>query len=569
MADKLKLVICWHMHQPWYRESIDGVFHLPWVYLHALKDYTDMASHLEAHPAMKCVVNFTPVLLEQIDDYALQCQNWLDHQTAFSDPLLNYLSGAKPIPSDQEQRLDLIRACLRANAKQMIDPYPDYIDLLDMVSPAEQRLLLKEEQVSYLNDQFFLDLLTWYHIAWLGYSVKQLPIVQGLINKGKGFTADDRNELISIFAESLSGLIGRYRKLAEREQVELSMTPYAHPIMPLLIDFNSMKDALPEAPLPTHDSYPGGLDRARWHMAHGLEVFEKYFHCRPQGVWLSEGSVSNDAVKLLDEFGIRWSASGEGVWQNSSYISELDVNNPATRKNLFSCNSLDGSEVRLFFRDDGLSDLIGFEYQTWNPHDAVADFVSHLGNIRTFLDNQPDDHVVSIILDGENAWEYYPDNGYHFLDALYRELSKSDSIETHTYSESSKTCPAINLPTLCAGSWVYGSFSTWIGEADKNFGWDLLVEAKQAFDLKIDNLPKETQQLATLQLAVCEGSDWFWWFGDYNPSDSVKDFDQLYRLQLQRLYHLLEEEIPASLLSPISSGGGDAENAGTMRRGHE
>ena len=557
------------MHQPWYRESIDGQFHLPWVYLHALKDYADMASHLEAHPKLQCVVNFTPVLLEQIEDYAVQCKHWLETGEAFSDPLLNYLSGVTPIPDDAKGREQLIKVCLRANATQMIHPYPGFNDLLKTANIKDDHSHFDSRHLSYLNQQFFYDLLTWYHIAWLGYSVKQLPVVQGLIKKGKFFTLEDRTQLIRVFEQVMERLIGRYRHLADRDQVELAMTPYAHPIMPLLIDFKSMHDALPEAIAPDSPAYPGGHERAAWHMEYGIQVFEKYFGRRPEGIWLSEGAVSKEAVKLLDQFDIKWTASGEGVWNNSSYLSGLDVNDPEIRRNLFSCNALDKTDTCMFFRDDGLSDLIGFEYQSWNADDAVADFVNHVNNIAAFLDDSEEDHVISVILDGENAWEYYPDNGFHFLDKLFKTLSESKEVPTCTLADATDTCSSVRLPKLCAGSWVYGSFSTWIGEQDKNLGWDLLVAAKQAYDDNIDQLSQDEQHVAGLQLAVCEGSDWFWWFGDYNPSDSVRDFDSLYRLQLQRLYRMLKLDIPDSLYEPISEGGGDAENAGTMRRGHD
>jgi alpha-amylase/alpha-mannosidase (GH57 family) len=176
-----------------------------------------------------------------------------------------------------------------------------------------------------------------------------------------------------------------------------------------------------------------------------------------------------------------------------------------------------------------------------------------------------------VILDGENAWEYYPDNAFHFIGCLYERLAQAEDIELTTFAEAVDSCPSVELPRLCPGSWVYGSFSTWIGEEDKNRAWDRLVEAKLAYDevLQQGVLDAEQQRLAGLQLAVCEGSDWFWWFGDYNPSDSVRDFDELYRLQLKNLYRMLQLEVPANLDEPLSRGGRGAENAGTMRRGHE
>ncbi len=227
-------------------------------------------------------------------------------------------------------------------------------------------------------------------------------------------------------------------------------------------------------------------------------------------------------------------------------------------------------KTRTFFRDDGLSDMIGFEYQQWNAGDAAANFGQHLENIADYLGDNCEEHVVSVILDGENAWEYYRDNAFHFLGALYDHLASNERLTTLTFSEALEQIPPLELPSLCPGSWVYGSFSTWIGEADKNLAWDMLVEAKQAYDrvlAKREFTPDQTARLER-QLAICEGSDWFWWFGDYNPADSVSDFDRLYRQQLFNLYEMLGEPPPGNIATPISSGGGSAENAGTMRRGH-
>jgi len=565
----VNLVLCWHMHQPWYRESENGDYRLPWVYLHALKDYADMAAHLEAHPKMRCVVNFTPVLLEQIDDYATQFNQHLDKGSRFCEPLLNLLAGVDDIPPDKESRVEIVHACRRAHAPLMIDVHPRFRALFDMVMTADGENV-DEGRLDYMNEQFFLDLLCWYHLAWLGHSLKQLPRVRGMLENDGTFDQAKRRKLLKIMCEAFDGLLERYRALSESGQIELSMTPYGHPIVPLLIDIDSMHCSLPEAKGPEKHKYPGGLERARWHMQEGLRVFEHYLGCRPQGVWLSEGGVSAEALKLLDEFGITWSASGEGVWNNSRFLSGLEANGEEARRSLFCANTLEGCETRLFFRDDGLSDMIGFEYQQWNARDAAADFKQHLSNIAHYLGDDGGDHVVSVILDGENAWEYYPDNAWHFLGALYDQLSESEQIRTITFNEALDICPPQPLPALCAGSWVYGTFSTWIGEEDKNRAWDLLIEAKKTYDAVTAKRKFDASHRARLerQLAICEGSDWFWWFGDYNPSDSVSDFDRLYRLQLKNLYELLGEEPPRTLDDPISAGGGHADNAGTMRRGH-
>ena len=567
---RLKLVLCWHMHQPWYREDLNGDYRLPWVYLHALKDYSDMAAHFEAHPNMRGVVNFTPVLLEQLEDYARQLDAWLSAGEPMSDPMLNLLAGVQPVPQDPAVRQRLFSDCLRAHAPTMIETHPAFVRLL---APLWHSPMKKPDfdLLPYMNDQYLLDVLTWYHLAWLGHSLRNHPAVTNLQQQERYFAESHRRELLGLMAEVIRGLSARYQALAQSGQIELSVTPYSHPIMPLLIDFDSMLCALPESPMPSYPTYPGGLERAQWQLQHGLEVFERFFGFRPRGVWLSEGSISEEAVKMLPDYGIRWTASGEGVWHGSSVLSGLEHNTPDSRRCLFAPHILPACDTRVLFRDDGLSDRIGFEYQGWRAEDAAGDFRQHLHNIHTFLGDDVDKHMVSVILDGENAWEYYTDNGFHFIGALYEQLARDPLIEVTTFDDAIAQCPALEMPKLCAGSWVYGSFSTWIGEPDKNRAWDRLVEAKNAYDevMAEGRLGPEQQERACLQLAVCEGSDWFWWFGDHNPAESVRDFDQLYRQQLKNLYHMLERPLPANLDQPLSAGGGQAENAGTMRRGHE
>ncbi|MCU7958500.1 MAG: glycoside hydrolase [gamma proteobacterium symbiont of Bathyaustriella thionipta] len=558
------------MHQPCYREGLHGEYRLPWVYLHAIKDYTDMVAHLEQHPGMRLVVNFAPVLLEQLLDYSEQIAQFLKHGTTMKEPLLNLLAGATAIPQDSASRHKIVQDCQRAHGPRMIEPYTPYRKLLHWTSDDSSDI--SDEQcsglpLSYLGEQYFLDLLTWYHLSWLGHSLKREPLVKRLMQQACHFSDVDRHQLLGLIGNAISEIIPRYRALAESGQIELSMTPYGHPIVPLLNDFNNMQCSQPDAPRPGSNHYPGGAERNHWHMQKGFELFEKHFGIRPKGVWLSEGAVSADALQLLDEYDIQWTASGEGVWRNSARLSEHDHDNIQSKRSLFQPFQLEGSNTRLFFRDDGLSDLIGFEYSNWAADDAVANFTHHIRSIGKFLGDDVHGKVVSVILDGENAWEYYPDNGHYFLDKLYAELSADEDIELLTFSEAAALTPK-PLQQLCPGSWVYGSFSTWIGQADKNRAWDLLVEAKHVYDRAISSGQLSTSQRQDIdrQLGICEGSDWFWWFGDYNPSDSVQDFDILFRQQLHLLYRMLGEMPPASLDVQLSHGGGNAENSGTMRR---
>ncbi|MDH5358435.1 MAG: glycoside hydrolase family 57 protein [Gammaproteobacteria bacterium] len=560
MSDKLKVVLCWHMHQPQYSEPMGGMYQLPWTYLHAIKDYVDMAWHLENVPGAKAVINFAPTLIEQIADYDEQLKLRFKGTGRLKDPLLIALDSPAQ-PAHAEERKTLLSACLRANEEKLITPFPHFAKLADMA----QWVLDESERINYINDQFMIDLVVWYHLAWMGESVRRTDVrIQALMEKGKHFSFHDRRQLMIVIGELLDGLIPRYRRLAESGRVELSVTPYAHPIVPLLLDIKSTYEAMPDAELPEITTYPGGEERAHWHMEEGLRVFESYFGFRPKGCWPSEGAVSEATLQLISQHGFKWAATGENVLRNSFKLSDIPD------ASIHKPYKLSGESPACFFRDDGLSDLIGFTYTNWTAENAVDDFIHHLQTIKAKTEDDKD-RVVSIILDGENAWEYYSYNGYYFLQDLYRRLSEHSDIELTTFSDClQKGVQPAKLPKLVAGSWVYGTFSTWIGDPDKNRGWDLLSQAKQTFDKITANktFDSDTEKALLRQLAICEGSDWFWWFGDYNSEESVSDFERLYRLHLSNLYQMLGEEIPQTLSEAVSHGGGGIEQGGTMRRGN-
>ena len=563
---RLKVVLCWHMHQPNYFDPSTNEYILPWTYLHAIKDYVDMAAHLEAVPRAKAVVNFAPILLEQLDSYAKQVEAFHREGAALQDDFLAALASPA-LPKDPAARINLVRSCLRANEKTIIARFPKFQHLADMAN----RMLDRPDDWKYVNSQYIADAVTWYHLGWMGETVRRKdPRIQKLEKKGSGFTLHDRLELMTVIGELLSGVIGRYRKLAEQGRVELSFTPYAHPIVPLLLDLESAREALPDAPLPLADGYPGGQERSIWHIEQGLKTFEHYFGFRPQGCWPSEGAMSMAALDLLDQSGVRWAASGESVLRNSLNL-ELTPEALREDQSIHQPYLPKDQKIACFFRDDGLSDSIGFKYSEWHADDAVGDFIHHLENIAKACAVK-EDAVVSIILDGENAWEYYPENGYYFLNALYDRLAANKHIELSTFSECLDHIDVTDeLPHIVAGSWVYGSFSTWIGEHDKNRGWDMLVDAKRCFDKKLASgeLAGEQLKVAEHQLAICEGSDWFWWFGDYNPSEAVRDFERLYRLQLATLYQMLAEKPPEYLSHSFTQGGGAPAAGGVMRQGQE
>ncbi|HCB40470.1 MAG: glycoside hydrolase [Pseudomonadales bacterium] len=556
---KVNVVLCWHMHQPQYQDQFTHNVRLPWTYLHAIKDYADMAAVVEQVPQSRVVVNFTPVLLDQIDDYIQQFDRYFNQGEPFNDRLLATLAMATIGPTES-LRLFIARQCIRANEKRLIERFPPFRDLVQLARQA----LHKPGYLNYLDEQFFFDLLVWYHLVWMGETVRmENETIQRLIRKARGFTSKDRRELLGVIDTLIRSVVPRYRHLAESGQMEISVTPDKHPILPLMLDFKSTLEAMPDALLPQRDGYPDGRERAIRHLRKGIDTFVQHFGFKPVGCWPSEGALSEATLELLAEIPFQWTASGGGVLGNSKHANKLE--------NLCIHHGfrLRENSVTCFFRDDNLSDLIGFTYSGWNEHDAVNNLIHHIENIRSAC-NYRQDTVVPIILDGENCWEYYPHNGYHFLKQLYSRLVEHPKIQLTTFRDYLKYHnDSTRLPSLVAGSWVYGTFSTWIGDPAKNRAWDLLCKAKDDFDrvMASGRLAPEIAQRAEEQLAICEGSDWFWWFGDYNPAESVADFDQLYRAHLRNLYRFLDEPAPPELEHVISRGGGAQENDGVMRRG--
>ncbi len=559
---RLPVVLLWHMHQPPYRDAVSGEYALPWTYLHAIKDYTDMAAHLEANPAARAVVNFSPVLLEQLHELGESIAAYLARGVPLPDPVLALLSGA-PMPLDPAQRVALLRACLRAHRAHMIERFGPYLELATLAET-----LGTPERINYASDQFLRDIAVWYHLAWLGETVRRThPLVTRLSDRGRGFSAAEARELLALIGELVARVAPRYRALASSGQCELSVTPYAHPIIPLLLDFTCARDAVPLMVLPEHAAYPGGEARARWHIEEAVRMFTATFGASPAGCWPAEGAVSEATLRLLSSVGgFRWAASSAGVLRGSLLLSD-----PPAADNPHSYNRpyrLPGAAMDCFFRDDALSDLVGFTYATWHGDDAARSLAGELEQLAQRY-APGSNHAVLIALDGENAWEHYPFNGYYFLRALYAALSDNPHFELLTVSEClARGLQAAPLPRVMAGSWVYGSLATWMGDAAKNRAWDLLCEAKAAFDRMAPTLSDPQRAAARRQLALCESSDWFWWFGDYNPSDAVSQFDQLYRRQLTALYQRLGLEPPVRLAQPIAAGAAasTAEHGGVMRR---
>ena len=555
MTERLDLVLLWHMHQPDYRDPASGEFLFPWVYLHAIKDYADMAAHLERHPQVRATINLVPVLLDQLEDYADQFATG-----AIRDPLLRLLVHPDPDCMTSAERQLVLDSCFRSNHQRMIEPFPAYRLLRELFTQCAQ---CGDVGHAYLSGQYLADLLTWYHLAWTGESVRRSSaLVVRLMTKGSHFSLEERKALFALLGELVRSIIPRYRALAAEGRIELTSTPHQHPLAPLLLDLAAAREAQPEAQLPRESAYPGGRTRVAAQIASAIATHAARFGAPPRGMWPAEGAISSPLLRMLAESGCAWAASSEAVLANSL----RSIGRDAADKAKFLYQPYVFADLKLLFRDDRLSDLIGFEYARWHGKDASKHFVAELETIaRAFPGADPP--IVSVMLDGENAWEYYPYNGYYFFEDLYGALEQHASIRTVTPADVLER-RAEPLERIVSGSWVYGNLSTWIGSADKNKAWDLLCAAKRSFDLVVASGRLDAAAIAAAErrLAVCEASDWFWWFGDYNPAHAVASFDTLYRANLTALYRLLGLEPPAELQIPISHGGGEPESGGAMRR---
>ena len=532
----IQVAFVWHMHQPFYKDLVTGEYVLPWVRLHAIKDYYDMVAILDRFKGIKQTFNLVPSLVEQIEDYV--SGNAMDR----------HLKVTLKDPKDlsHEDKVFMLQNFFMANWETMVNPYKRYYELLlkrgRFVTLDEIKSVAKR-----FTDQELLDLQVWFNLTWFGHIYKSGdPVIKGLLEKGRNFTADDKTNLINKQKEIMSRIIPKYRELMESGQIEITVTPYYHPILPLLIDTNSAREALGNIKLPQQRfRHP---EDASSQIEDAVKYMQKTFGSAPCGMWPSEGSVSEDIIPLVSRAGIKWIATDEEILA-MSLNRTVGEGRALSSEELFKPYLLkrDGSSLNIIFRDHNLSDLLGFVYSKWDHKDAASDFIMHLNNIRESLPDNGRNYLVSVILDGENAWEYYRNNGWDFLCELYERLSKESNIRTVRVCDFlAENPPADTLDHLFSGSWINHNFRVWIGHDEDNRAWDYLTRAR----LALENA-SATDATAWKELYIAEGSDWCWWYGDDHSSENDQTFDQLFRKHLKNIYHLIKKPAPQYLDVPI------------------
>jgi alpha-amylase/alpha-mannosidase (GH57 family) len=508
------------MHQPYYKDLLTQESESPWVRLHGTKDYLDMAQILRDYPAIHQTFNAVPSLIEQIEDYT---------QGAVKDRFLE-LSYKDASSLSEKEKEFLLDKFFNIYTRYCIAIHPRYYELY-----------FKKQAKKEFTAQDYLDLQVWFNMAWTDPSFRNsIPELKALINKGRFFTEEEKRAALDKQLLILKEIIPAYKKMMEAGQLEVAVSPYYHPILPLLYNTNLAKEANPKTHLPAMQfKYP---QDAKDQVDMAVAFYKDRFGKNPAGMWPSEESVCEHILNFFIEAGLNWIVSDEAILFKSLKLKKRDTGL------LYRPHILQRKEgsLNIIFRDRHLSDLIGFVYHKWNAKDAAEDFLKQLENIHNVSKGR--DALVTVAMDGENAWEYYPNDGRDFLNELYARLSEAKFLKTTTVSEYLKSFPAQNnIPRLAAGSWIYGDFGKWVGSPYKNKAWEYLGQARTELQKLID-AKQNINDLAWKQMRILEGSDWFWWAGE----DLSGEFDKLFRKHLANFYTLLGKDTPEYLKIPLT-----------------
>jgi alpha-amylase/alpha-mannosidase (GH57 family) len=524
------LCFLWHMHQPFYKDLASGEYKLPWTRLHALKDYYGMVEILREFPKVHQTFNLVPSMMAQVEEYA---------RGEARDPYLDI--ALKPAEALTEgEQLFLLQQFFQANPPRMIQPFPRFAELYKARGPAGSSLATARRRFSAAD---FRDLQVLSQLVWFDEEFRTAdPEVRELFAKGRDYTLDDQQLAGRKQQEMIAKVLPAYRSMAAAGAIEISTTPYYHPILPLICDSNIAARPHPGVALPPRFRYP---QDARTQLAMARQYVTREFGVAPLGLWPSEGSVSDEALALAAEAGFQWAASDSGVLSRTLGRS-IGVD-AIYRPYRWEQNR---RQVGMVFRDHFLSDLIGFVYSGMDAAQAARDFLNRIReNCRGIL-SAGRDALVPIILDGENAWEYYDRNGRPFLRKLYGLISEDSALAAVTVSEALRKMAPEKLANVFPGSWINANFDVWIGAAEDNQSWSQLLRAREAYDAARE-VPEESRRLAYEELLIAEGSDWNWWYGPEHDSANRIEFDQLYRSHLANVYQFLKLSPPEELSRPI------------------
>ena len=540
-SKKLSIAFYWHMHQPVYQLSPTGDFLMPWVRLHAVKDYLDMALWAKKFDKLKLNFNFVPVLINAIINYGENEAHDIHSRLTITpqDELTN------------EDKIFILNNFFDANYQTMILANPEYHRLYQIVQSSGT------EDTSIFSNQEYADLMALFNLAWIDPSFKTSNSeLKKLVKKGKNYTLEDRIAIIQIQRDIIKKIIPTIRKLIEKNKIEITTSPYYHPILPILLDYKNIKKN--SSPANDLQDLKTDLD-AKMQTKMALDRIVEVFGKRPRGVWPSEQCVSAKTLEMLSSLGVEWSLSDEGILANSiNFEFEHDfkgyIKEPYHLLKTYKYKT-STSDLKMVFRESTIPNLIGFEYQNHNPIATANDLYDRIKVLQSKILSSPDnEHLLTIALDGENCWENYLEDGASFLKTLYTLITEDDSLETVLLSDYlEKTKEDKLLPKIASGSWINRNFKLWIDEPVKDIAWTYLKRVRQDFANFVKREPLNPNiELARRELFICEGSDWFWWYGEPNDSGRDNIFDFLFRTHLKNVYRYLDLDTPKYLDDPLS-----------------
>jgi alpha-amylase/alpha-mannosidase (GH57 family) len=540
----LRLILLWHQHQPFYKDLVTGEYRLPWVRLHALKDYYGMVKLLDEFPKVHQNFNLVPSLMVQIQDYV---------DGTAKDPFLAVASKPARDLSEDERRFAL-QYLFQANPQNLIGRYPRYRELWERFREHGDH---PERAERYFQPQDYTDLQVLSQIAWFDEFFLEDKDVAGLIGKGRNYSLEDQKFVIARERELLAKVLPAHAEAAKKGLIEISATPFYHPILPLVCDTNAGAVSSPGLPLPQNRfRHP---EDAREQLTRALDLHQQVFGVRPKGIWPSEGSVSEEVLAIAHSLGIQWMATDEGVLGRTTGVFFARDGNGRLPQNLaerlYNIHRYEKGQtaMHMVFRDHTISDLIGFVYSSMAPNDAANHLLNNVKEAAKPVLEKGLDAVVSIILDGENAWEYYPKSGREFLRRFYDALQREPGLEAVTISEAiARHKDFGKLTSLVPGSWINANFNVWIGAPEDNRAWDYLYNAREFYAQNAARANEAQRKIAFDEILISEGSDWNWWYGPEHHSANDRDFDELYRKHLSNVYQALGASPPDSLAQPIT-----------------
>ena len=543
VGKKLSIAFYWHMHQPVYQINPDEDYLMPWIRLHGVQDYLDMLLIMDNFKKLKLNFNLVPALLDSLIDYGEKDFHDIHSRLTVTD--------ISELTNDDKEFI--LNNFFDVNYSSMIFPHEKYNNLY------QKRFSEEKANINSFSPQEYSDIMAWFNLVWLNPSYKeQFPEIKKLIKKGGNYSLEDRVTIIEIHRKIIRLIIPTYKKFLEKGRIELTTSPYYHPILPILLDIKSCQKHLlmPDSSLVDLNM----KEDAKFQIKAALDRMEQIFGKRPTGFWPPELCTSPEELELLKELGIQWAISDEVILSKSikfNFVRDFKgyLEDPYYLMKSYEYKTKN-SKLKMIFRNSIIPNLISYEYSNHDPKIAAADLYDRIKVTQNKLQTSPDNnHLLTIAMDGENYWENYSQDGSSFLKEIYSMIENDETLETVLISDYlANEKHHKELKNIHSGSRINKNFQLWLGDPVKNLAWTYLKQVREDFNSMIKVSPEHKNiKAAYKELLIAQGSDWFWWYGEPNDSGQDHVFDYLFREHLKNVYKFLGVESPKYLNSQLIS----------------